>query len=35
MEHILLNIQMDHIPVSLQMPGSFDENIKLKDSSAN
>lgn len=27
----LLNIQMDHIPINLQMSGSFDGNIRLKD----
>lgn len=27
----LLNIQMDHIPISLQMSGSFDGNTRLKE----
>lgn len=29
--HNLLNIQMDHIPINLQMSGSFDGNMRLKE----
>jgi hypothetical protein len=27
----LLNIQMDHIPINLQMSGSFDGKMRLKE----
>lgn len=29
--HNVLNIHMDHMPISLQMSGSFDGNKRLKD----
>lgn len=29
MDKYLLNIQMDHIPINLQMSGSFDGNTRL------
>lgn len=31
MEHDLLNIQTDHIPISLHISGSFDGNIRLNE----
>lgn len=30
-ENNLLNIQIDHIPISLHMSGSFEGNKRLKD----